>query len=539
MKIVMKMRTVTFLSIFAAILLFASANLFAQSQELKDDVSKIVALYQLIDYAYIDSVEMDKLVENAIIETLKELDPHSAYIPKEELERAEEPLRGTFEGIGITFQIFKDTILVIAPIPGGPSDKLGIMAGDKIIKINDTISHGDKVNNQYVMDRLRGPKGSKVDVSIYRKGNDNLIDYTITRDEIPINSIDATFMASPATGYIKLNRFSATSLDEFRESLEQLTQQGAENLILDLRGNSGGYLGTAVDLSDQFLPGGKLIVYTEGLKSPEQKYFAKAGGVFLTGKLVVLIDEGSASASEIVSGAVQDWDRALIIGRRSFGKGLVQRPFPLPDGSIIRLTTSRYHTPTGRSIQKPYDNGVEDYYRDISNRMKHGELIHADSIRFPDSLRYITPAGRAVYGGGGIMPDIFVPWDSTWISDYYTDLRRKGVLNQFTVQYVDDHRQEILAKYPDVRTYIEDFDLDKDFMKDFIAFAEKMEVPFDEEGYNTSENYLKTQIKAWMARNLWDISASYEVFTVIDDAYSKALEVIEDEALFSDWKIQY
>ena len=514
-------------------------NARAQSQHIKDDISKLVALYQLIDYAYIDSVDMDGLVDNAITETLKELDPHSAYIPKEELERAEEPLRGSFEGIGITFQLFKDTILVIAPIQGGPSDKLGIMAGDKIVKINDTVSYGDKVDNQYVMDRLRGPKGTTVDVSIYRKGNDRLIDYTIERDEIPINSIDATFMASPSTGYIKLNRFSATSLDEFETSVEELRGQGMTNLILDLRGNTGGYLNTAVDLSDQFLPGGRLIVYTEGLKAPEQKYFAKAGGIFLDGKLVVLIDEGSASASEIVSGAVQDWDRALIIGRRSFGKGLVQRPFPLPDGSLIRLTTSRYYTPTGRSIQKPYDHGVEDYYSDISKRVKHGELIHADSIHFPDSLKYTTPGGRVVYGGGGIMPDIFVPWDSTWISDYYTDLRRKGVLNQFTVQYVDDHRAEILSEYPDVKSYIEDFELDEAFMNGFIAFAEKKEVPFVEEGYKTSGEFLRTQIKAWMARNLWDVSASYEVFAGIDDAYQKALQVIDDESQFKEWKIQY
>ncbi|HSG67521.1 MAG TPA: S41 family peptidase, partial [Bacteroidales bacterium] len=406
-------------------------------------------------------------------------------------------------------------------------------------KINDTVSYGDKVNNQYVMDRLRGQKGTKVDVSIYRKGSEKFIDYTIVRDEIPINSIDAIFMATPETGYIKLNRFSATSVEEFTEAVARLEAMGMKNLILDLRGNSGGYLGTAVDLSDQFLAGGDLIVYTEGLRSPEQKYFAKPGGVFRDGKLVALIDEGSASASEIVAGAIQDLDRGLIIGRRSFGKGLVQRPFPLPDGSVIRLTTARYHTPTGRSIQKPYDNGAEDYYLDIYNRMKHGELVHPDSIKFPDSLKYYTPSGRVVYGGGGIMPDIFVPWDSTWISDYYTELRRKGVLNQFTVQYVDNHREDILSSYPDVKTYIAEFKLDDDFMKGFIEFAEKMEVPFDEEGYKTSGEFLRTQIKAWMARNLWDISSSYEVFSLIDDGYQKALEVIGDESLFSDWKIHY
>ncbi len=531
----------TYLSVaFVIIFTFSFSTFsFGQSQEVKDNIQKIVALYQLIDYAYIDSVDMTDLVDNAIVETLKELDPHSSFIPKKEVERMEEPLRGSFEGIGVTFQIFNDTILVIAPVPGGPSEKLGIMAGDKIIKINDTIAYGDKLNNQYVFDHLRGKKGTEVDVSIYRSGRKDLIEYTIVRDKIPINSIDATFMASSDIGYIKLNRFSATSIDEFKESIRLLKEAGMTNLILDLRGNSGGYLGTAIDLSDQFLGGGSLIVYTEGLKSPEQKYWSTPGGSFQKGKLVVLIDEGSASASEIVSGAVQDWDRALVIGRRSFGKGLVQRPFPLPDGSLIRLTTSRYHTPTGRSIQKPYDNGVEDYYMDVYNRMKHGEMVHPDSIKFPDSLKYYTPANRVVYGGGGIMPDIFIPWDSTWISDYYTELRRKGVLNQFTVQYVNDHREELLSEYPEVESYIKGFEIDDAFMKNFITFGEGMEVEFDEKGYETSGKFLRTQIKAWMARNLWDVGASYQVFSEMDDGFLKAMEVLNDETLFMDSKIHY
>lgn len=540
-SITMSKLKITSLSIILVFIIsvFFHYSASAQSHEVKENIQKIVALYQLIDYAYIDSVEINELVDNAIIETLKELDPHSSFIPKKEIERAEEPLRGSFEGIGITFQIFKDTILVIAPVPGGPSERLGIMAGDKIVKINDTASHGDKVNNQYVMDRLRGKKGTSVDVSIFRKGREDLIDYTIIRDKIPINSIDAVFMASPEIGYIKLNRFSQTSIEEFKEAIVELKSFGMNSLILDLRGNSGGYLGTAVDLSDQFLQMGNLIVYTEGLKSPEQKYMATPGGSFLKGKLVVLIDEGSASASEIVSGAVQDWDRGLVIGRRSFGKGLVQRPFPLPDGSVIRLTTSRYHTPTGRSIQKPYLNGSDDYHLELFNRMKHGELVNPDSIKFPDSLKYYTPAGRVVYGGGGIMPDIFIPWDSTWISDYYTELRRKGVLNQFTVQYVNDHREEILEKFPTVKTYVEGFMIDDDFMGDFIAFAEEMDVPFDVEGYDASGDYLRTQIKAWMARNLWDVSASYEVFSTIDDGFIKAVEVLNNDQMFRDLKISF
>jgi carboxyl-terminal processing protease len=523
--------------IFASFLSFHETR--AQSQELRDNIQKLVALYQLIDFAYVDSVEMEDLVDNAIIETLKELDPHSSYIPKKDIDRMEEPLRGSFEGIGITFQIFKDTILVIAPIPGGPSEKLGIMAGDRILRINDTIAYGDKVDNQYVMDRLRGEKGTEVDVSIYRQGRKELIDYTIVRDKIPINSIDAVFMASPETGFIKLNRFSRTSVDEFKDAVKELEENGMENLILDLRGNSGGYLGTAFELADQFLKSIKLIVYTEGLKSPRQKLMSTPGGIFTDGRLVILIDEGSASASEIVSGAVQDWDRGLIIGRRSFGKALVQKPFTLPDGSMIRLTTSRYHTPTGRSIQKPYENGLEDYYMDFYKRMKHGELVNPDSIRFPDSLKYYTPAGRLVYGGGGIMPDIFVPWDSTWISDYYTELRRKGILNQFTLQYVNDRREALQADFPEVEDYIKGFTTDEAFMKDFISFAEDQGVPYDEEGYDASGRYLKMQIKAWIARNLWDVTASYKVFSAIDDGFRKALEVIEDEALFKELGIHY
>lgn len=526
------------LLLFAFVIILPTAS-YAQSQEVRRNIQKLVALYQYIDYAYVDSVELQELVDNAIIETLKELDPHSAYIPKKEVDRMEEPLRGSFEGIGITFQIFNDTILVIGPIPGGPSERLGIMAGDKIVKINDTIAYGEKIDNQYVFDRLRGKKGTEVEVSIFRKGRDELIEYTIVRDKIPINSINAYFMLTPDIGYIKLDRFSNTSLDEFRTAVNELKNEGMQKLIFDLRGNTGGYLKAAIEISDQFLDFGKLIVYTEGSKVPEQKYHSSPGGSFTKGKLVILIDEGSASASEITSGAVQDWDRGLIIGRRSFGKALVQRPFIMPDSSLIRLTTARYHTPTGRSIQKPYDNGKEAYYLDVVNRMKKGELIHPDSIQFPDSLKYYTPANRVVYGGGGIMPDIFIPLDTTWVSDYYTDLRRKGVLNQFTVQYVNDHREEILAAFPEIQDYITGFEIDEAFMKDFIAFAEDMEVPYDEKGYHTSGKFLKTQIKAWMARNLWNISASYEVFADSDDGLIKAIEVLNDDALFREQKIQF
>ncbi|MCK4638656.1 MAG: peptidase S41, partial [Bacteroidales bacterium] len=393
------------------------------------------------------------------------------------------------------------------------------------------------INNKYVFDKLRGKKGTKVNVGIYRKGKKDLIDYTITRDKIPINSIDAVFMAITDIGYIKLNRFSKTTMKEFQESLKELKDKGMEKLILDLRGNSGGYLNTAVELSDEFLPDDRLVVYTKGLRSPVRKYNATSKGSFENGKLVILINEGSASASEIVSGAVQDWDRGIIIGRRSFGKGLVQRPFALPDGSVIRLTTARYYTPTGRSIQRPYDNGIEDYYKDLYNRMKSGEMIHPDSIHFPDSLKYFTSKNRLVYGGGGIMPDVFIPWDSTRVSDYYSDLIRNGVLNKFIIQYIDDNRKKLLKKYPGFKTYEKNFKIDKNFMDKFFEFAQKEGVEKDEEGFKISEKLIKQQIKALIARNLWDLSSYFEIVTKIDNGYLKAVEILEDGALFEELDI--
>ena len=509
-----------------------------QSLESKLEMQKLVSAMQLIDLAYVDSVQMDELVAETIIKTLKELDPHSAYISKEDVEKVNEPLEGSFEGIGITFQLFNDTILVVAPIPGGPSERLGIMAGDKIVMINDENATGENIDNQWVMDRLRGSKGTTVDVSIHRKGRKGLIEYTIERDKIPLNSIDATFMASEDIGYIRLNRFSRSSVEEFRESVTILMEQGMEKLILDLRGNTGGYLGTAIELADEFLPSDKLIVYTEGTHSPRQDFNASPAGSFEKGKLIVLIDESSASASEIVAGAIQDWDRGLVLGRRSFGKGLVQRPFNLPDGSVIRLTTARYYTPSGRYIQRPYEGGKDEYYMDFYNRYKHGELVHADSIKFPDSLRYETANGRTVYGGGGIMPDMFVPWDSTALSDYYADIRRKGLLNQFTVKYVDDHRNELLERYPDLRSFRDGFVTDESFIKEFTDLAEREELPLDEEGWNASGELIKYQLKALIARNLWDVSSFYFIMADFDETYREAVKVLEKGLLFSQLNLE-
>lgn len=487
---------------------------------------------QIIRYAYVDTVNEAELVETAIIETLKDLDPHSVYIPKKDLQRANEPLEGNFEGVGIQFEILKDTITVVHPTPGGPSEKLGIMSGDKIIRIDGELVVGKNITNQFVLDHLRGKRGTKVTVSIYRRGKKDLIDYTITRDKIPINSIDAAYIISPGIGYINLNRFSQTTGQEFQEAVAKLKSEGMVNLILDLRGNSGGYMAPAIELSDQFLPEGKLIVYTEGAKSPREDFMSTSKGNFETGRLIVMINENSASSSEIVSGAVQDWDRGILLGRRSFGKGLVQRPFMLPDSSQIRLTTARYHTPSGRCIQKPYSEGVDKYYEDFSDRVKKGELIHPDSIKFPDSLKYFTSKKRVVYGGGGIMPDVFIPWDSTPITDYYLDIRRNNIVNLVVSDYVDKNRKSLQKQYPDFNAFNQNFQVDDNVMKLFFAAADSAKVKFNEKEYSLSMELLKTQIKGLIAQKLWDLVAYYTILNQYDPEVIKALEVMKDDSIF-------
>jgi carboxyl-terminal processing protease len=527
------------LTLFLYVSLFP-VETFSQAStktDTKETSQKFAAALFYIENFYVDSTKAPKLVETAIVNMLKELDPHSAYLSKEEIDAANEPLEGSFDGIGVTFQLHKDTILIISPVPGGPSEKLGIQAGDKIIKIDGEEAFGSKVNNKFVMDRLRGKKGSIVNVSIFRTGRKDLIDYAIVRDKIPINSIDATFMLPGKIGYIKLNRFSKTSMEEFQASMAQLKTEGMEGLILDLRGNSGGYLNTAVELSDEFLDAGKMIVYTEGLNSPRQEFKATQKGVFEKGKLIVLINEASASASEIVSGAVQDWDRGLVLGRRSFGKGLVQRPFQLPDGSVIRLTSARYYTPTGRSIQRPYDDGVESYYKDLYERHRRGELVHADSIHFPDSLKYTTPAKRVVFGGGGIMPDVFVAWDSTQFTDYYSNLIRKGVFNRFSLEYTNNNRGRLKKTYPKASDFKTKFEVDEKLMAAFLEMAKEEKVEFSEEEFGKSEIIIKHQIKALIARNMWDMSAYYEIMNEIDETLLRALEILNKEDIFSYLKL--
>jgi carboxyl-terminal processing protease len=526
----------SFQILFSILALLSSQYISAQARQKpfdsKETTMKFNTLMQLINYYYVEDVDQPKLTEEAINAVLKELDPHSVYISKDEVVKANEPLVGNFEGVGIQFQIFKDSIVVVSPVPGGPSEKLGILAGDKIVKINNEDATGKKISNQYVLDHLRGPKGSQVQVTIQRKGRRELLEYTITRDKIPINSIDAAYMLTDNIGYIKLSRFAATSANEFVDAANALKAKGMKNMVFDLRGNSGGYLNIAFDLADQFLPSGKLVVYTQGLHSPRQDFIATSGGTFESGKLVVLIDQGSASASEIVSGAVQDWDRGLLLGRRSFGKGLVQRPYLLPDSSMVRLTTARYYTPSGRCIQKPYSDGDEAYHDDIYKRFKHGELYHADSIKFPDSLRYFTQNKRVVYGGGGVMPDYFIPQDTSFLSHYYEDIFRKGLLNEFAMQYLENQREVLKQKYPDMKSFKKSFVNDAGLLEDFVAFAASKEVPRNDKEIEASGSQIIAVLKGLIARNLFNTSAYFEMIGSTDDDLIKAVEAINNETMF-------
>jgi carboxyl-terminal processing protease len=532
----MKKLLIIIISIFVFQLNDLSAQYNVEPMNQLETTRKASTLLQLINNFYVDTLNMSELTEKAIVLTLKELDPHSAYVSKKNVEKVNEPLEGSFEGVGLTFQLFKDTILVIAPIPGGPSDKVGIFAGDKIITVDGEDAFGKDITNQWVMDHLRGKKGTEVTVGIYRKGVDALIDFSIIRDKIPINSLDAAFMLDDKTGYVKLNRFARNSQDEFLEAMARLKAKGMENLVFDLRGNSGGFLGTAMSISDDFLKGGELIVYTEGIHSPRQDRKATKNGIFEKGKLVVLINEGSASASEIVSGAVQDLDRGLIIGRRSFGKGLVQRQFKMPDGSLVRLTVARYYTPSGRSIQKPYDEGVDEYYKDFANRIAHGELIHPDSIHFPDSLKFTTKNGRIVYGGGGIMPDIFIPWDSTRYNDVFAALVRKGVFNSFVNEYLNDNRKSLNRKYKTFEDFNTSFTIPEDDFEVFLEKAEKKEIDIESEQFKANVSFVKLQIKALLSRNLYETGSYFEVLAPWDREIKKALEVMADGSAFDELK---
>ncbi|TXI82768.1 MAG: S41 family peptidase [Flavobacteriales bacterium] len=517
---------------FALVLALSQHHTHAQQDNDPLTTGKLSSLMYHIDRMYVDDVDKNKLVDAAIVSMLAELDPHSIYIPKEDLEEVNEPLKGNFEGVGIQFNIVRDTIYVVDAIPGGPSERIGIRAGDRIVNIDQENVAGVSFKNNDVMKRLRGKKGTKVNVSILRKGEATPLDFTITRDKIPIYSVEASYMAEPTVGYIKVSRFSATTMKEFREKLTELKTAGMKDLILDLQGNGGGYLRTAIEMADEFLGDRKLVVYTEGRTAPREDTYATKDGLFEKGRLVVLVDEGSASASEIVSGAIQDWDRGLIIGRRSFGKGLVQRPVMLSDGSAVRLTVSRYYTPSGRSIQKSYEEGVEAYQREKAERFAKGELTTADSIHLADTVKYFTMNKRVVYGGGGIMPDVFVPIDTMQSSAYFGQLVRKGILNTFALAKVDEHREQWLASYPEVASFARRFVVDEALGNELQAYAAKEGVEPDTAGWQRSKELINLRLKALIARDLWNTSAYWQVINAenpVDRSYQKAVEALSND----------
>lgn len=525
----MKVKSLFLFSI--TLLLFGIQTLNAQL--FSDELGKFIRAYSYINKYYVDSVDDNKLVEAAISKMLEDLDPHSIYISKEEIQRMNEPLQGSFEGIGIQFNILQDTLLVVKTIAGGPSEKVGLMAGDQIIEVDDKNIAGIGLKTNDVFDYLKGKKGTKVDLKIKRNRMKKLLDFTITRDKIPINSLDAAYLVNENTLYIKLNKFSATTMSEYRKALAKLKTDKVKNMILDLTNNGGGYLSTAESLADEFLKSGKMIVYTEGLNVPREESKASSIGEFEEGKVVIMIDEGSASASEIVSGAIQDWDRGVIVGRRSFGKGLVQKQFPLPNMSAMRLTIARYHTPTGRVIQKPYDKGIKDYHRDLIKRYENGELLNADSIDFPDSLKYKTLLNkRTVFGGGGIMPDVFVPIDTTHYTDFYRDLIRKGVFYQYVLSKVNKNRKELLNKYPDFKSFKKKFKLDDEIFEGLMAFAKDKKVEPKDGDLDRSGDAIHVQLKALYARNLYGYNEFFELINPLDPIFNEAVQIITNDKTY-------
>lgn len=493
---------------------------------------KLQDAIQYIMHEYVDTLNKDNLEEDAIVSLLEQLDPHSSYIPAQDLKSVSEQLQGNFDGIGVEFNIQRDTIMVVAAITGGPSESLGIQSGDRIIAIEGESIAGIGVKNEDVISKLRGERGTKVNITVFRPAGRKKIDYSITRGQIPLYSLEASYMLSPEVGYIKISRFAATTYNEYLKAFNKLKMQGMEKLVLDLRGNPGGYLNAAVDICDEFLSRGNKIVYTEGKARKRENFTATAKGGFEEGGLVVLIDEGSASASEIVSGAVQDNDRGWVIGRRSFGKGLVQEEVRFDDGSAMRLTIARYYTPTGRCIQKPYEEGLEAYYNELNERYKHGEMISGDSITAGDSLAYLTPAGRKVFGGGGIMPDIFIPVDTSGYSPYISEIVSKGIINRFAFDFVDSRREKLKSSYPSALEFSNRFSIEG-VLKDFTKFAEKEGVKFRKVEFETSSSIITNQLLALMARALYGNDGYYAISNKNDKSIIKALELLESNKLVS------
>ncbi len=583
------MKNIKALLFTAIIVLSVGASTAQVNSTYQSNNDKMNQFLRYMNDMYVDTVNFDNLVEKGIIEMMETLDPHSSYIAKKDVQQTSEPLKGAFEGIGVTFQLIKDTINVIEVIINGPSDKVGIMAGDKIVKVDTLVACGKQINTNWVRDHLRGKKGTVVKVTVKRGKSDQLLEFLITRDKIPMYSINVSFMIDDKTGYIRLERFAQTTPKEFVEAIRKLKEQGMQDLIFDLRGNGGGYLNVAFFMADEFIKGDKIIVYTDNFRKTGESFRSTPGGDFEKGKLILLVDEYSASASEIVSGAVQDWDRGLIMGRRTFGKGLVQKPIYLRDGSEIRLTISHYYTPTGRCIQKPYiDN--DSYSQDLANRYKHGEFLSPDSITFPDSLKYTTPRGKTVYGGGGIMPDIFIPIDTSKYSTFYNELVRKAIISGFTMNYLSENREQLKEKYPTIHSFRKDFTVDDEMYQKLMDYAkkegitdttafqfsqrmeqfvkakktqldslyhsisdlqqtealEKMVKDFVTESYNESvklknmdkaPQYIKEYLSFEIARNLYTYGEAYQIILNNDETFQQAYKAMQDPKIFKRFKI--
>ena len=523
----LKIGVFSFLFPLSAFLLYSS---MAKAQRMTESLHKLQYAEMVINSLYVDSVDEVKLVEDGIRGMLSKLDPHSSYSTPKEVKELKEPLDGNFEGIGVQFNMMEDTLIVIQPVSNGPSERVGIIAGDRIVSVNDTAIAGVKMSKEEIMKRLRGPKGTKVELGVVRQGISETLKFTVKRDKIPVHSIDATYMIRPGIGYIRISNFSATTHQEFLEGLRLLKAQGMQHLVLDLQENGGGYLKAAVDIADEFLQRSDLIVYTKGRRAPRTDYTANGNGAFMDGKVVVLVDGYTASAAEIVTGAIQDQDRGVVVGRRTFGKGLVQRPIDLPDGSMIRLTVSHYYTPSGRCIQKPYKKGdAKDYAMDMVNRLKSGELTNADSVHFADSLKYETlREHRTVYGGGGIMPDEYIPLDTTLYTKYHRELAAKSIVIQQNLRYVDNHRKELQSRWTNFADFKAQYEVPQSLVDTIFAEGEKQGIkPRDEAELQKTIPYLSLQLKALIARDLWDMSEYFSVFNERSEMIRKALEVIQ------------
>ena len=504
--------------------------LFAQKVSVSDEQQvKLLQVINAIQNLYVDTVNRQKLVESAIVEMLEKLDPHSTFITAKDVKMANEPLQGSFEGVGIQFQMMRDTLLVVQTISNCPAEKVGIVAGDRIIYVDTVNIAGVKIESNRIMKLLRGNRGTKVKVKVVRSGSPEPLEFVITRDKIPLYSVDASYEIAPGVGYIKINNFSVTTMSEYQKAFTELKAKGIKQLIIDLKGNGGGRMDVAQELSDEFLPANKLIVYMQGENQPKQESKSTSIGGFEKGDLVVLVDEYSASASEIVAGALQDWDRAVIVGRRTFGKGLVQRPLPLIDGSELRLTVARYYTPSGRNIQKPYGGGKEKYYKELIERFKHGELQHPDSINFPDSLKYKTLVRkRTIYGGGGIMPDVFVPFDTTKYTDYHRKIIAKGVFNQTVMEYLENQKNVIKNGFVTFDNYNVNYSVPETLLEKMVENATKEKIEFNEEQFEKSKDLIALDIKAYIARSIWEEGSYYKVINTKDEIIQKALEVLKN-----------